>query len=101
MNAKLTLVVGSAESDVPLQSLPLVVGRGTDVGLKLCDPWVSRRHCEIFETDGHLVVRDRGSKYGTWVNGHRVTEVTLNPGDRVSVGLSTLVASYDSRAFSD
>lgn len=95
MNATLTLVVGNAEREIALESLPVVVGRSTDAGLKLCDPWVSRLHCEIFEENGRLGVRDRGSKYGTWVNGNRVTEAALRPGDRVSVGLSTLVANYE------
>ena len=44
--------------------------------------------------DGVLVVRDLGSKYGTFVNGRQIAEALLLPGDMLSVGLSNFVAVY-------
>ena len=34
---------------------------------------LSRNHCEIDFEQGHFVLRDRGSKLGTWVNGTHVS----------------------------
>jgi len=38
---------------------------------------VSRDHAEIALQDNHFVVRDRNSRYGTYVNGEQVAERTL------------------------
>jgi phosphoserine phosphatase RsbU/P len=47
---------------------------------------VSRDHAEITRTDGRFLVRDRGSRYGTFVNGVQVTEHPLAHGDRIQLG---------------
>jgi pSer/pThr/pTyr-binding forkhead associated (FHA) protein len=48
---------------------------------------VSRRHCEVFETDGRLMLRDLGSSNGTYVNGMRVLgQQPLKVGDVISIG---------------
>ncbi len=77
------------------ESFPLVIGRSPDADITLEDRWVSRRHCEIHIVDGGLVVRDLGSKHGTLINEATITEALLQPGDQLSVGLSTLIAAYD------
>ena len=53
---------------------------------------VSRRHCQLDEVGGLLVVRDLGSRYGTYVNGMRVAEARL-PDDKLTVGLTSFVAT--------
>ena len=75
--------------------LPLTIGRGDEADLPLADHYVSRRHCEIFERDGALALRDLGSRHGTLVNGRNVAETPLRPGDRICVGMTTLVACYE------
>jgi pSer/pThr/pTyr-binding forkhead associated (FHA) protein len=82
------------EREIMLENLPVMVGRGPDAGIRLADPWVSRRHCEIDEINGTLVVRDLGSRHGTFVNGHRVTEWFLLPGSTLTLGISRFVAQY-------
>lgn len=52
---------------IPLDALPRVLGR-EDVG----DEYVSGRHLEIAEGAGGLVVRDLGSRNGTWLNGRQL-----------------------------
>jgi hypothetical protein len=52
------------------------------------DTTLSRRHAEIEKSGGAFVVRDLGSSNGTFVNGVRVTEQALNPGDEVQLGSS-------------
>src|SRR6185503_14232898 len=54
--------------------------------LKLGGSEVSREHAEIFSDNGQISIRDRESRYGTFVNGDRVTECQLRPGDRIRLG---------------
>lgn len=96
MNAKLTcLDYSAAPAEILLETLPFIIGRCGEAQICLDDRWVSRRHCELVEEDGVLVVRDLGSKYGTFVNGRPVSRAELLPGDMLSVGLSNFVAGYD------
>jgi predicted component of type VI protein secretion system len=62
------------------------IGReGCDVNLM--DPEVSRRHAAIRSESGSLAIEDLGSTNGTFVNGERITTVTvLRAGDSVRLG---------------
>jgi pSer/pThr/pTyr-binding forkhead associated (FHA) protein len=86
---------GGCCREVAIEELPLVIGRSCDALICLDDRWVSRRHCEIDQVDGTLVVRDLGSKHGTYVNDQRINQAVLRPGDRLNVGLSVFVASFE------
>ncbi|HUT12684.1 MAG TPA: FHA domain-containing protein [Thermoguttaceae bacterium] len=77
--------------------LPTTIGRSAEAAIHLDDCWASRRHCEIDEIDGTLVVRDLGSTHGTFVNGHRITEARLLPGDMLTIGISSFRAQYKRR----
>jgi pSer/pThr/pTyr-binding forkhead associated (FHA) protein len=44
--------------------------------------------------DGLIYVRDLGSKHGTFVNGARVREAILYPGDHLQIGLFDFVLAY-------
>lgn len=68
-------------------------GRNPEAAIFLDDVTVSRHHAAFEVTDGLLVVRDLGSTNGTYVNGHRVEEAQLNPGDEVIVGRFHLVVA--------
>ncbi len=50
------------------------------------DNTVSRRHARILKQGDGWVIRDEGSSNGTWVNGVRVTEQPLRPGDEIQIG---------------
>ena len=66
---------------------PLVtIGRRTESDVRLVGSDVSREHAEIAGDGGGFVLRDRGSRYGTFVNGAPVTEHRLVHGDRVQFG---------------
>ncbi|MCA9151187.1 MAG: FHA domain-containing protein [Planctomycetales bacterium] len=94
LKIELTVVGGELESrDVSLQ-LPATIGRGGDVDLKLAHPLVSRRHCELLESDGSVVVRDLGSLNGTFIGSERIEEAPLAPGELLTVGTVTFRASY-------
>ena len=70
-----------------LSSLPVLIGSGPDAEIRLNDRTVSHCHCRIEEIDETLVVHDLGSVHGTFVNGTRITESPLLPGDVLSIGL--------------
>ena len=54
----LEVIGGAKQTEVPLKQLPTVIGRGRDVTLTLPHPLVSRQHCELFEQQGHLFVKE-------------------------------------------
>ena len=83
------LLVGEGRRTVLSGDL-VVVGRSHDCDLVLDDPNVSRRHAEVRRENGHWVVVDLGSTNGLKVNGRRVAEAALNPGDEITLGLSRL-----------
>lgn len=62
------------------------IGRREGNDLQLPGSEVSRDHAEIARRGDDWVLVDRGSRYGTFVNGDQVTEQTLKPGDRVRLG---------------
>lgn len=64
----------------------LVVGRDRLADVVLAHPGVSRRHAELRQTNGRLVVHDNGSRFGTRVNSERIKERVLQDGDRVDFG---------------
>lgn len=65
---------------------PLVIGRSPDADVVINDNNVSRRHAEVWRTSDGLAVRDLQSTNGTFVNGHRITAVSLSPRDDVTIG---------------
>ncbi len=67
------------------------IGRARDASIALADPSVSRRHAEVTLVNDVPVLRDLGSRNGTFVNGERIQTRTLENGDLVTVG-STQIA---------
>ncbi|MEZ5416815.1 MAG: SpoIIE family protein phosphatase [Vicinamibacterales bacterium] len=64
----------------------VTIGRRTESDVRLVGSDVSREHAEVAAEHGHYVLRDRGSRYGTFVNGAPVTEHRLAHGDKVQFG---------------
>jgi pSer/pThr/pTyr-binding forkhead associated (FHA) protein len=79
--------------EISLSHLPVLVGRGEEVDVQVPDLWVSRQHCQIDQRHGVLVVKDLGSRHGTWLNDQRVEEAEIHPGDRLAIGMTTLTAT--------
>ena len=80
----------------PLQPPGLVVGRGSEAGLRINDPGISRMHAEFTvlaqgDSDPLIEVHDMGSTNGIQVDGRKVPRATLHNGSRVQVGHTTLV----------
>ena len=83
------LLVGEGKRTV-LSGSRLLIGRSRDCDLTLEDPNASRRHAELRNEDGSWIVADLGSTNGIKVNGRRVKEAVLQPGDELTLGLAKL-----------
>ncbi|MBB1252418.1 FhaA domain-containing protein [Streptomyces alkaliterrae] len=68
----------------------LVLGRSTEADVRIDDPGVSRRHCEI-RAGNPSTVQDLGSTNGIVVDGQRATHATLRDGSRIVVGNTTII----------
>jgi hypothetical protein len=83
------LLVGEGKRTV-LSGSRVLIGRSRDCDVTLEDPNASRRHAELRNQDGHWIVTDLGSTNGVKVNGRRVEEAVLQPGDELALGLARL-----------
>lgn len=72
--------------DVALDKGSVVIGRGKQSDLVLPSKYVSRAHAIVVKTDDGLLLRDLGSKNGTFVGAYRIDEYELEAGDVVRVG---------------
>lgn len=80
------LLVGD-EGDFVLPPGEVLVGRGPECAVRLPSGGVSRVHARLRVRDDGVLLDDRDSKNGTWVNGARITEPrALEEGDEVVVG---------------
>ncbi|MDI3402801.1 FhaA domain-containing protein [Streptomyces cavernicola] len=68
----------------------MVLGRSTDADVRIDDPGVSRRHCEI-RTGTPPTIQDLGSTNGIVVDGQHTTRATLRDGSRIVVGSTTII----------
>ena len=62
------------------------IGRRGQCTVQLHGSGVSRNHADITTAGDHFILRDRGSTFGTFVNGEQVTEHQLVHGDRLAFG---------------
>jgi pSer/pThr/pTyr-binding forkhead associated (FHA) protein len=72
------------------------LGRATGADFIVDAALVSRVHCRVIALPtGELEIRDLESTNGTFVNGRRVEQARLAPGDRIQVGRMELIALRD------
>jgi pSer/pThr/pTyr-binding forkhead associated (FHA) protein len=71
---------------LPITTKPIVLGRGIETDIRVEDNEVSRAHCAIWMEGEKFLAKDLRSRNGTFVNGERVSEAELKPGDRVRIG---------------
>ena len=84
--ARLEINDGLGSRTVPIDKPLIAIGRRNENDLRLTGSDVSRDHAEISQADGAYVLRDRGSRYGTFINGEQVSERPLRHGDRIQFG---------------
>ena len=81
---------------IKLEKDHITLGRREDNDIVLDDVFVSRQHIEIEKKDKAYIIKDRKSRYGTFVNGESVIEIQLNYGDEIQVG-NTLITFVDEK----
>jgi hypothetical protein len=88
------LLVGEGRRTV-LSGDRVLLGRSRECDVQLADPNVSRRHAELRRDEGRWSVIDLGSTNGIKLNGRRVDQAALEPGDRLTLGLTELTYELD------
>lgn len=75
------------------------IGKAGQNHLQLDDENVSREHAHVEVADaGQVRLIDMESTNGTYVNGKRVTQTTLRPGDEIVLGDTKLVIDFEMSA---
>jgi signal transduction histidine kinase len=67
-----------------------IIGRDPASEVPLRDPGVSRHHARLDLQGDRHILRDLNSSNGTFVNGVRVVESNIQPGDQIRVGNTLL-----------
>ncbi len=83
------LVMFKSDGERRSFSLPrdiTVIGRREDCDLRIPLGDVSRKHCRLIKEGEELRIEDLGSSNGTFLNGMRIQEATLQAGDQVQIG---------------
>jgi serine phosphatase RsbU (regulator of sigma subunit) len=62
------------------------IGRRSETDLRLPGADISRVHAEIACENSTCIIRDKQSRFGTYVNGEKITEKVLSHGDQVRLG---------------
>lgn len=88
----LIMLVNKENGDcLPVLAWENSIGRGRSCDIPLDDMTVSRDHCVLLRREAGWFVSDTDSKYGTSVNGTRITERTpVYINDEIKVGRTTL-----------
>ena len=87
-DARLEVTDSSGRRLVPVDQHPFTIGRREGNHLRLLGSEVSRDHAEFALAEGKYVLRDRNSRYGTFVNDQPITECPVVHGDRIRLGRS-------------
>jgi len=62
------------------------IGRVEDNTFQIADPSVSSHHCEIVLRGTDVVIHDLGSTNGSFINGEKISESVLKPGQTLKLG---------------
>lgn len=89
------LIVNGAETFLLRQSV-INIGRRADNHLVIDDPRVSRVHAQLRLAQNRYILFDLNSTGGTYVNGQRVTQYSMKPGDVISMAGVPLIYGEES-----
>jgi predicted component of type VI protein secretion system len=92
------LVPQGGGDNIPLIRSTLVIGRRESCDICLRLPNVSGIHCELSNKDGYWYIRDLGSTNGIKVNGTRVQQKLLHPGDKITIAKRHWTIEYTLKA---
>ena len=87
MGLRLVVKVGKNKGkEIALPEGETLVGRRKGCNIRLADARVSRQHCRIRYDGKTATIEDLDSANGTLVNGAKVKEAVLKPGDLLQIG---------------
>lgn len=86
-----TMTPDGREQRFPIATPTVTIGRAPDNQLVLKDRRASRHHALLTARSGGLIFTDLDSTNGSIVNGKRVRELALGPGDRIELGRTVLI----------
>ena len=69
-----------------LQTDRTTIGRVEDNTFQIADPSVSSHHCEVHLRGSEILIRDLNSTNGSFINGDKITEQILKPGQVLRLG---------------
>lgn len=73
----------------------VTIGRDPACDLRLSDPFVSRKHCQVVFRGDHFTVMDLGSLNKTVVKGKHYIQKNLVPGAELTLGRTRLRFVWD------
>ncbi len=88
------LIVNS-EENIYLKQAVVNIGRSSSNQIIIDDPRVSRSHAQLRQIKGEYILFDLSSKGGTFVNGSKVSQCTLNSGDVISLAGVPIIYVHD------
>ena len=74
------------------------IGRVEDNTFQIADPSVSSHHCEVQLRGSDIVIRDLNSTNGSFINGNKIEESVLKPGQILRLGQVELKLEVDGAA---
>jgi pSer/pThr/pTyr-binding forkhead associated (FHA) protein len=86
MSKLVVLTEGFAGRILELKADRTTIGRLEDNAFALAEASVSSHHCEVLLRSGEVVVKDLNSTNGTFINGQKITESVLKPGQTLRLG---------------
>jgi serine phosphatase RsbU (regulator of sigma subunit) len=83
---------------IELGDARLTIGRHPNCDLCLAEPWISKHHCQVFQTQGIVWVEDLNSTNGTFLDGRRINGKTVwSEGVSLTLGNHVLKHEFRSR----
>jgi HD-GYP domain-containing protein (c-di-GMP phosphodiesterase class II)/pSer/pThr/pTyr-binding forkhead associated (FHA) protein len=79
----------------PVGDEVITLGRDASSTIQVLDKGASRNHSEIYKVGGLSFIRDLKSRNATYLNGEKIDEELLRPGDKVQIGSTVLEYESD------
>jgi len=97
--AKLVVLsVGMTGRTQELKAEKTTIGRVEDNTFQIAEPSVSSHHCEVVLKGNEVLVRDLNSTNGTFINGEKITESVIKPGQILRLGQIEMRLETDASA---
>lgn len=87
------ILIKSEGDEIPINTPITIIGRSPECELQLEDEGISRRHAQLeISEEGQAVLRDLGSRNGTWVNNQKIeAPTTLKSSDQLRFGSAQFI----------